>query len=111
MLGKFTKMNFDFICKISLEFSKMGITFAYELGLKSFLYEKSSTRKVIPKRGIFQMKKAELTCSRANRNLNFIFLTNTDDFFYICVQCFHGQSTCLVGGKPKEANPDSSVQT
>ena len=39
-------MNFDFICKISLEFSKMGITFAYELGLKSFLYEKSSTRKV-----------------------------------------------------------------
>ena len=25
---------------------KMGITFAYELGLKSFLYEKSSTRKV-----------------------------------------------------------------
>ena len=24
---------------------KMGITFAYELGLKSFLYEKSSTRK------------------------------------------------------------------
>ena len=25
---------------------KMGMTFAYELGLKSFLYEKSSTRKV-----------------------------------------------------------------
>ena len=46
MLGKFTNMNFDFICKISLKFSKMGITFAYELGLKSFLYEKLSTRKV-----------------------------------------------------------------
>ena len=28
---------------------KMGITFAYELGLKSFLYEKSSTRKVTSK--------------------------------------------------------------
>ena len=27
----------------------MGITFAYELGLKSFIYEKSSTRKVISK--------------------------------------------------------------
>ena len=39
-------MNFDFICDISLEFSKMGITFGYELGLISFLYEKSSTRKV-----------------------------------------------------------------
>ena len=39
-------MNFDFICKISLEILKMGITFAYELGWKSFLYEKSSTRKV-----------------------------------------------------------------
>ena len=25
----------------------MGITFAYELGLKSFLYEKSSTQKII----------------------------------------------------------------
>ena len=30
--GKFTNMNFDFICKISLKFLKMGITFAYELG-------------------------------------------------------------------------------
>ena len=28
---------------------KMGITFAYELGWKSFLYEKSSTRKVTSK--------------------------------------------------------------
>ena len=46
LLGKLTNMNFDFICKISLEICKMGITFAYELGLKSFLYEKSSTRKV-----------------------------------------------------------------
>ena len=45
LLGKFTNMNFDFICKISLEFV-MGITFAYELRLKSFIYEKSSTRKV-----------------------------------------------------------------
>ena len=41
-------MNFDFICKISLEFSKMGITFAYKLGLKK-LYEKSSARKVTSK--------------------------------------------------------------
>ena len=42
-------MNFDFICKISLKICKMGITFAYELGWKSFLYEKSSTRKVTSK--------------------------------------------------------------
>ena len=42
-------MNFDFICKISLKFSKMGITFAYWLGWKSFFYEKSSTRKVTSK--------------------------------------------------------------
>ena len=47
-MGKFTNMNFDFICKISLEICKMGIAFAYELGLKSFLYEKSSTRKLYP---------------------------------------------------------------
>ena len=39
-------MNLDFICKISVEICKMGITFAYELGLKSFIYEKSSTPKV-----------------------------------------------------------------
>ena len=49
MLGKFTNMNFDFICKNSPEICKMGITFAYELRLKSFLYEKSSTRKVTSK--------------------------------------------------------------
>ena len=48
-MGKFTNMNFDFICKISLEICKMAITFAYELGWKSFLYEKSSTRKVTSK--------------------------------------------------------------
>ena len=41
-------MNFDFICSLSGIF-KMGITFAYELELKSFLYEKSSTRKVTSK--------------------------------------------------------------
>ena len=46
VVGKIYKYEFDFICKFSLEFSKMGITFAYELGLKSFLDEKSSTRKV-----------------------------------------------------------------
>ena len=49
LLEKFTNMNFDFICKISLEICKVGITFAYELGWKSFLYEKSSTRKVTSK--------------------------------------------------------------
>ena len=48
-MGKFTIMNLDFICKISVEICKMGITFAYELGFKSFLYEKSSTRKVTSK--------------------------------------------------------------
>ena len=29
VVGKFANMNFDFICKISREFVKMGITFAY----------------------------------------------------------------------------------
>ena len=28
-MGKFANVNFDFICKISLKFVKMGITFAY----------------------------------------------------------------------------------
>jgi hypothetical protein len=39
-------MNFDVFCKKTLCLGKMGITFAYEVGLKSFLYEKVSERKV-----------------------------------------------------------------
>ena len=49
MLGKFTNMNFDFICKISLEICKMGITFAYELGLKSLYMKKHLLEKLHPK--------------------------------------------------------------
>jgi hypothetical protein len=40
-------MNFDIFYKKTLCLGKMVITFAYEVGLKSFLYEKVSTRKVI----------------------------------------------------------------
>ena len=47
VVGKIYKYEFR-LGKISLEICKMGITFAYELGLKSFLYEKSFTRKVTP---------------------------------------------------------------
>jgi hypothetical protein len=39
-------MNFDVFFKKTLCLGKMAITFAYEVGLKSFLYEKVSTRKV-----------------------------------------------------------------
>jgi hypothetical protein len=39
-------MNFDVFFKKTLCLGKTGITFAYELGLKSFLYEKVSERKV-----------------------------------------------------------------
>ena len=35
----------------------MGITFAYELGLKSFVYEKSSTQKVTSEFNIFKILK------------------------------------------------------
>jgi hypothetical protein len=35
-----------FFLKKTLCLAKMAITFAYEVGLKSFLYEKVSTRKV-----------------------------------------------------------------
>jgi hypothetical protein len=37
-------MNFDIFYKKTLCLGKMAITFAYEVGLKSFLYEKVSTR-------------------------------------------------------------------
>jgi hypothetical protein len=39
-------MNFDVFYKKTLCLDKTGITFAYEVGLKSFLYEKVSERKV-----------------------------------------------------------------
>jgi hypothetical protein len=39
-------MNFDVFYKKTLCLGKTVITFAYEVGLKSFLYEKVSSRKV-----------------------------------------------------------------
>jgi hypothetical protein len=39
-------MNFDVFFKKTLYLGKTAITFAYEVGLKSFLYEKVSERKV-----------------------------------------------------------------
>jgi hypothetical protein len=39
-------MNFDIFFKKTLCLGKTGITFAYEVGLKSFLYEKVSEGKV-----------------------------------------------------------------
>jgi hypothetical protein len=39
-------MNFDIFYKKTLCLGKTAITFAYEVGLQSFLYEKVSTRKV-----------------------------------------------------------------
>ena len=52
----------------------MGITFAYELGLKSFIYEKASTRKVTSefKRG--NPVKHFQNPQKPNRNNYFIFL-------------------------------------
>ena len=40
---KIYKYEFRLYLQNLSEICKMGITFAYELGLKSFLYEKSST--------------------------------------------------------------------
>ena len=48
VVGKIYKYEFRLYLQNLSEICKMGITFAYELGLKSFLYEKSSTRKVTP---------------------------------------------------------------
>ena len=46
VLGKIYKYEFRLYLQNLSGICKMGITFAYELGLKSFLYEKSSTRKI-----------------------------------------------------------------
>jgi hypothetical protein len=39
-------LNFDIFCKKTLCHSKTALTFAYNIGLKSFLYEKVSKQKV-----------------------------------------------------------------
>ena len=46
VVGKIYKYEFRLYLQNLCGICKMGITFAYELGLKSFIYEKSSTRKV-----------------------------------------------------------------
>ena len=46
VVSKIYKHEFRLFLQNLSRICKMGITFAYELGLKSFLYEKSSTRKV-----------------------------------------------------------------
>ena len=46
VVGKIYKYEFRLYLQNLSGICKMGITFAYELGLKSFLYEKSSTQKV-----------------------------------------------------------------
>ena len=48
-VGKIYKYEFRLYLQNLSGICKMGITFAYELGLKSFLYEKPSTRKVTSK--------------------------------------------------------------
>ena len=45
VVGKIYKYEFRLYLQNLSGICKMGITFAYELGLKIFLYEKSSTRK------------------------------------------------------------------
>ena len=45
LVGKIYKYEFRLYLQNLSGICKMGITLAYELGLKSFLYEKSSTRK------------------------------------------------------------------
>ena len=46
VVGKIYKYEFRLYLQNLSGIYKMGITFAYELELKSFLYEKSSTQKV-----------------------------------------------------------------
>jgi hypothetical protein len=42
LIRKIKNLNFDIFCKKTLCHSKTTITFAYDVGLKSFLYEKVS---------------------------------------------------------------------
>ena len=48
VVGKIYKYEFRLYLQNLSGICKMGITFAYEVGLKSFIYEKSSPRKVTP---------------------------------------------------------------
>ena len=57
VVGKIYKYEFRLYLQNLSGICKMGITFAYELGLKSFLYEKSSTRKMGTPLNIFKILK------------------------------------------------------
>jgi hypothetical protein len=45
-------MNFDIFCKITVCSDKTDVTFAYDIGSKSFLYEKACTRNVLWRLGL-----------------------------------------------------------
>jgi hypothetical protein len=75
-------MNFDVFFKKTLCLAKMATTFAYELGLKSFLYEKVTERLVCDRIGptsarlIQEMALLYMASSRAltdGRRVNIMF--------------------------------------
>ena len=68
VVGKIYKYEFRIYLQNLSGICKMGITSAYELGLKSFLYEKSSTRKVT-----FEFNQEEINASRPRIVAEIIF--------------------------------------
>jgi hypothetical protein len=75
-------MNFDVFYKKTLCLGKTAITFAYEVGLKSFLYEKVSTRKVTSEFNDLRSFRQILESQNSKGKIDFFALSYFQFFFY-----------------------------
>jgi hypothetical protein len=74
-------MNFDIFYKKTLCLGKTAITFAYEVGLKSFLYEKVSTRKVTSEFNYLRLFRQILESQNSKGKIDFFALLYFQFFF------------------------------
>jgi hypothetical protein len=77
-------MNFDVFYKKTLCLGKTTITFAYEVGLKSFLYEKVSTQKVTSEFNHLWLFRQILESQNSKGKIDFFALSYFQIFIFIC---------------------------
>jgi hypothetical protein len=76
-------MNFHVFYKKTLYLGKTAITFAYEVGLKSFLYKKVSTRKVTSKFNDRWSFRQFLESQNSKGKIDFFALLYFQNFIFI----------------------------
>jgi hypothetical protein len=78
-------MNFEVFYKKTLYLGKTAITFAYEVELKSFLYEKVSTRKVTSKFNDLWSFRQILESQNSKGKIDFFSLLYFQFFYFLFI--------------------------